>query len=212
MCIASPYPPLILPITAIVRDMTCLMKLQCSESLELHAPQGNWPIKATLCLGSSWQFLVVRWGWFFPLAGRLCHGAALGDQHHCFQLMLYFPLTLHSWRNVSEITFSTTFLTAHWPNSDFVAVSLLLKMWFQMLGNLNLFRRIGPMWVVNNLECISHQERSVKQKCFLNKTAVLIIKHHIDIIKKKLFFLLVSLSTMLQLCFFQLENSKFKFR
>lgn len=25
----SPYPPLILPITAIVRDMTCLMKLQC---------------------------------------------------------------------------------------------------------------------------------------------------------------------------------------
>lgn len=53
----SPYPPLMLPNLGLVRDMTCLMKLQCSERLELHLPQGNWPIKHTLCSASSWQFL-----------------------------------------------------------------------------------------------------------------------------------------------------------
>ncbi len=150
MCKASTYLLLMLPITGIVRDMTCLMKLRCSE---LHAPQGSRPIKATVCLGSSWwQFLVVRWGWFFPLVIVSAMGL-LWATGITVSSLCYFPLTLHSWRNVSEMTFSTTFLTAHWPNSDFVALKLLLKRWFQMLVNLNLFRRIGPIWVLFHLEC-----------------------------------------------------------
>lgn len=62
------YQPLILPIPGLVRDMTCLMKLQCSESLELHVAQGNWHFVLGKLMTVSCGTLGLI---LFP--GHLCH-------------------------------------------------------------------------------------------------------------------------------------------
>jgi len=46
------------PIPGLVRDMTCLAKLQRSERRELHLPQGNWPMLGKLMTVSvPWPLL-----------------------------------------------------------------------------------------------------------------------------------------------------------